>query len=77
MASLTYHKKRREAQLRRLAAMRAAKERKRLERGPVEEEPQMERWNRFEITVTGRLTGETGSFEMRSLRDAGRRLPMI
>jgi hypothetical protein len=37
----------------------------------------MERWNRFEITVRDRLTGETGSFELRSLRDAVKRLGLV
>ena len=77
MASLTYRKSRRGAQLQRLAAMRAAKERRRLERGPVEQEPRMEKWNRYTITVTDRLTGERGSFELRSLRDAVKRLGAV
>ena len=77
MASLTYRKSRREAQLQRLAAMRAAKERRRLERGPVEQEPRMEKWNRYTITVTDRLTGERGSFELRSLRNVQRRLSVV
>jgi hypothetical protein len=77
MPSYTYRKKRREAVLRKMAAWRAAKERKRLERGPVEQEPRMQRWNRYTITVTDRLTGETGSFELRSLRDAVKRLGLV
>jgi hypothetical protein len=77
MASLTYRKSRRDAQLQRLAAMRAAKERRRLERGPVEQEPRMEKWNRYTITVTDRLTGERGSFELRSLRNVQRRLSVV
>ena len=77
MPSYTYRKKRREAVLRKMAAWRAAKERKRLERGPVESEPRMERWNRYTITVYDRLTGETGSFELRSLRDAVKRLGLV
>ena len=76
-ASFGYRKARRQRMLDKLAKMRAAKERKRLARGTVEEEPRMERWNRFEITVTDRLTGETGKFELRSLRDAGRRLSVM
>jgi hypothetical protein len=57
--------------------MRAAKERRRLERGPVEQEPRMEKWNRYTITVTDRLTGERGSFELRSLRNVQRRLSVV
>lgn len=37
----------------------------------------MERFNRFEITVRDRLTGETGGFELRSLRDTARRLTVL
>jgi type II secretory pathway component PulK len=56
--------------------MRAAKARKRMA-NPVEREPRMVRWNRFEIVVRDRLTGETGCFELRSLRDVGRRLSVM
>jgi hypothetical protein len=76
-ASFSYRKKRRQRMLDKLAKMRSAKERKRMEREPVEEEPRMERWNRFEIVVRDRLTGETGCFELRSLRDAGKRLAAV
>ena len=55
----------------------AAKARLRMERDRVEPEPKMQRWNRFEITVKDRLTGETGSFELRSLRDCARRLAVV
>ena len=53
-----------------------AKARKRMA-NPVEREPRMIRWNRLEIVVHDRLTGETGSFELRSLRDAVRRLSLV
>lgn len=76
-ASFNYRKRQRERVLEKMRKMRAAKERKRLERGPVDQEPKMQRWNRYTITVTDRLTGETGSFELRSLRDAGRRLAAV
>ena len=56
--------------------MREAKARKRME-NPPEHEPRMERWNRFEITVTDRLTGETGTFELRSIRYAAKRLSLV
>lgn len=42
-----------------------------------EPEPRMVRWNRFEIVVVDRLTGERGSFELRSLRDAVKRLAVM
>ncbi len=76
-ASFNYRKRRRERVLEKMRRMRAAKERKRLARGPVESEPKMQRWNRYTITVTDRLTGETGSFELRSLRDAVKRLGLV
>lgn len=60
-----------------LARMREAKDRKRLERGPVEQEPKMERWNRYTITVNDRLTGESGTFEVRSLRNTMARLAVM
>jgi hypothetical protein len=77
MPSYTYRKKRREAVLRKMATWRASKERKRLERGPVEQEPKMERWNRYTITVNDRLTGESGTFEVRSLRNTMARLAVM
>ena len=76
-ASFGYRKKRRQRMLDKLARMRAAKERKRLERGPVEQEPKMERWNRYTITVNDRLTGESGTFEVRSLRNTMARLAVM
>jgi hypothetical protein len=54
-----------------------AKARKRMASPPPEPEPSMVKWNRFEIVVRDRLTGETGCFELRSLRDAGRRLAAV
>ena len=77
MASFNYRKARRDRVLEKMRRLRAAKERKRMERGPVDEEPKMQRWNRFEIAVTDRLTGETGRFELRSLRDVQRRLAAV
>ena len=48
-----------------------------MESPPPDPEPKFEKWNRFEITVKDRLTGETGAFELRSLRDCARRLAMV
>ena len=76
MASFNYRKARRERMLAKMRRMREAKERKRMA-NPVEPEPRMEKWNRFEVIVVDRLTGERGSFELRSLRDAGRRLAAV
>ena len=50
-------KLRREKQLRRLAQMRAAKERKRLA-NPTENEPVMLRWHRFEFGVRDKFNFE-------------------
>ena len=67
----------REARLRWSRNANAAKARKRMESPPPDPEPKFEKWNRFEITVKDRLTGETGAFELRSLRDCARRLAMV
>ena len=77
MASVYFGKKRRASRRNEhYANMRAAKAQKRME-NPPEHEPKMQRWNRFEITVRDRLTGETGSFELRSLRDMVKRLSAV
>jgi hypothetical protein len=34
-------------------------------------------WCRYTVTVRDRLTGETGTFELRSVRDAARRLAVL
>ena len=74
-------KSRRDGVLRKMAAMRAAKERKRLERGPREEEPRLVKWHRFEIGVRDKVTGRTGYGEawtdLVSIRDVVRRLKVI
>lgn len=63
-------KSRREKQLRRLAQMRAAKERKRLERGPEEPEPKLVRWYPFEFAVRDKRTGEVAWHDLVSVRHA-------
>jgi len=55
--------------LERMARMRAAKARKRLD-NPVEREPRMERWYRFEVGVREKGTGKAEWVELRSLRQA-------
>jgi hypothetical protein len=52
----------------------AAKARKRL---AADREPVMVPWCRYTVTVRDRLTGETGTFELRSVRDAARRLAVL
>ena len=52
-----------------------AKAKLRMERDAPE--PRMVPWNRFTVTVRDRLTGETGSFELVSVRDAARRLAVV
>jgi hypothetical protein len=60
----------------RSALAHAAKARKRME-NPVEYQPRMVKWNRFEITVTDRLTGEKHTLELRSVRDIAKRLSVL
>jgi len=62
--------------LRKMALMRAAKERKRLEH-QVEREPKLVRWHRFEFGIRDRLTGETHFTELRSVRQAKTALGLI
>jgi hypothetical protein len=56
----------------RFSLMRAAKERKRLASQPTEREPRIEKFHRMEVTVKDRLTGESGSAEIKSARHAAR-----
>lgn len=63
-------KSRREKQLRRLSQMRAAKEHKRLERGPAEPEPKLVRWCPFEFAVRDKRTGEVAWHDLVSVRHA-------
>ena len=69
-------KARREKVLRKMSAMRAAKERKRLA-NPPEHEPKMERWFPIELGVRDKLTGETAWVDLRSVRDAVKRLGVV
>jgi hypothetical protein len=61
--------------------MRAAKERKRLARGPREEEPKLVPWHRFEFGVRDKIQGRHGYGEawtdLRSIRDVVRRLRVV
>lgn len=71
-----YRKARRERMLHKMANMRAAKERKRLA-NPVEREPKMTRWHRFEFGVRDKLNGETCFTDLKSVRHAARSLGLI
>lgn len=62
--------------IRKMARMRAAKERKRLA-NPVEREPKMVRWFQLEIGVRDKRTGEVAWHDFRSVRDAAKRLAMV
>ena len=77
MASFTYWKTRRDRMFRKMAAMRAAKERKRLARGPRDEEPQMQRFYPLEFGVRDTRTGEVAWHPLRSVRHAARALGLI
>ena len=60
-----------------MANMRAAKERKRIELGPVEDEPRMQRWYRFEFGVRDKTTGEVGWHDLVSIRHAAKALGLV
>ena len=66
----------RERMLVKLANMRAAKARKRLA-NPSEHEPKMERWFPLELGVRDKRNGETAWIDLRSVRDAAKRLRLI
>ena len=67
---------RRQRMLRKMAAMRAAKARKRLA-NPIEREPRMERWFPIELGIRDKVSGETAWTDLRSIRDAVRRLSVV
>ena len=75
----TARKRRREAVLRKMAAMRAAKERKRLERGPIEEEPKLQRvrYPHLSWAMRDDLSGEVVWMELKSIRDMSRRAGVV
>jgi hypothetical protein len=72
-------KARRERVLRKTAAMRAAKDRKRRERIAAgwTPEPKMVRWVPLELGLRDKITGEVAWTDFRSLRDALRRLAKV
>ena len=70
----------RERMLRKMANMRAAKERRRLERGAaglLEREPKFERYVPLELGIRDKRTGEVAWIDLRSVRDANRRLSVV
>jgi len=66
----------REQQLKKLANMRAAKARKRLE-NPPDREPNLVRWFPLELGIRDKATGETCWIDLRSARDAVKRIAVI
>jgi hypothetical protein len=74
---LIYRKRRRAAVLRKMAAMRAAKERKRMARGPVVEPPRMVRTTGLSWAVRDDLTGHVEWLPLKSVRDTTRRLAVL
>jgi len=60
-----------------MAAMRAAKERKRMDRGGIDEPPRMVRWFPLELGVRDKSTGEVAWVDLRSVRDAAKRLAIV
>lgn len=71
-----YREARRERMLRRMAAMREAKARKRLA-NPVEREPRMVPYHQLELGLRDSRTGDVAWVPFRSLRDAMRRLGVV
>lgn len=78
-AFLSYRKRRREAVLRKMAVMRAAKERKRLKLGPREDEPKMKivRHPFLSWAVRDELSGQVCWMPMLSARDVFRRITVL
>jgi hypothetical protein len=53
-----------------------AKARKRMA-NPVKQEPRMVKACRYRVVIVDTYTGDRGEFELRSLRDVGRRLAVM
>lgn len=71
---------RQSAMRKKMAAMRAAKARKRqamAEAGLLEREPKMVRWHRFEYGVRDKMSGETHWRDLTSIRQAAKALGLI
>ena len=66
--------------LRKLANMRAAKARIRQERadaGLLDREPKLVRWFPIELGVRDKVSGDVAWTDLRSIRDAARRLSVV
>ena len=48
-----------------------------MQRDRVEPEPRMSPWCRFSITVTDKLTGDSHTLDLRSVRDVSKRLSLV
>lgn len=75
-----YRKERRERVLRKMSAMRAAKERRRQEKiaaGSIEREPKIVHWHRFEYGVRDKANGEVQWRDLVSGRQAAKALSLI
>jgi hypothetical protein len=70
-------KSRRQATLRRMAQMRAAKAAKRMASPPAEPSPKRSPYFPLELGVRDTRTGEVAWVPLRSVRDAGRRLRLV
>jgi hypothetical protein len=66
----------RQKMLRKMANMRAAKERKRLA-NPVEREPKLVRWFPLELGVRDKRMKEFSWVDLRSVRDAAKRISVV
>lgn len=67
---------RKQRMLKKMANMRAAKERKRLA-NPQDHEPKFERWFPLELGLRDKVTGEVAWLDFKSIRDAARRLSVV
>ncbi len=70
-------KRRRDRILRKCAAMRAAKERKRLANPLVERDPKLVPFYPLQFGVRDKRTGDVAFVDFKSVRDAARRLSVI
>lgn len=68
---------RRDRMLRKMENMRAAKERKRLERGPRDEELKLVRFFKLEFGVRDKRNGDTVWMDLKSTRDVAKRIAVL
>jgi hypothetical protein len=79
MSLFSAHKRRRARILQKMSAMRAAKERKRMERGPIDQEPRMVmvRYPNLSWAMRDDLSGEVVWMEFKSVRDTAKRAGIV